>query len=197
MKPTCVEAHEKEIDSHEKKAKKKINFWWRKKKKRSPSLSHDVNVPRHPFLFFFLGTSTVCTSWKMYKHRQKKLSCCCVVQFFININNETLVWSEKDGGSAFAGGNDGQGDKLLTRSFLSFLSLRGGVSRVSILSSRISISLLIFPIDKKIVLSLLYLLNSWTRAQHRSTKRSNKSISNWRNRGNRLRKSDPVLRKMR
>jgi len=153
--------------------------------------------PKAPLLVFFLGTSTVCTSWKMYKHRQKKLSCCCVVQFFININNETLVWSEKDGGSAFAGGNDGQGDKLLTRSFLSFLSPRGGVSRVSILSSRISISLLIFPIDKKIVLSLLYLLNSWTRAQHRSTKRSNKSISNWRNRGNRLRKSDPVLRKMR
>ena len=125
--------HENEIEAHaEKKAKKKINFWWRKKKKRSsPSLSHDVNVPRHPFLFFFhincfIGED-VQTSTK------KTLVLCCVVQFFINIKNETLVWSEKDGGSAFAGGNDGQGDKLLTRSylsFLSFLSLRGGVSRV-------------------------------------------------------------------
>jgi len=161
----------------------------------SPSLSH-MNVPQ--------GTPSCFFSHQLFVHlpstnidKKNSRAVCCVVQFFININNETLVWSEKDGGSAFAGGNDGQGDKLLTRSFLSFLSLRGGVSRVSILSSRISISLLIFPIDKKIVLSLLYLLNSWTRAQHRSTKRSNKSISNWRNRGNRLRKSDPVLRKMR
>jgi hypothetical protein len=65
-----------------------------------------VNVPRHP------KTST----------KKNSRAVCCVVQFFININNETLVWSEKDGGSAFAGGNDGQGDKLLTRFFLSFLS---------------------------------------------------------------------------
>jgi hypothetical protein len=51
---------------------------------------------------------------------------------FIIINNETLVWSEKDGGSAFAGGNDGQGDKLSAVFSLYSLSLRGGgVSRVS------------------------------------------------------------------
>lgn len=127
--PTCVFGPRKrDRFPCEKKAKKKINFWWRKKKKCSPSLSHDVNVPRHPFLFFFR-----CVFVHLTNINKKKLSCRCVVQFFININNETLVWSEKDGGSAFAGGNDGQGDKLLTRSylsFLSFLSLRGGVSRV-------------------------------------------------------------------
>ena len=44
---------------------------------------------------------------------------------FIIINNETLVWSEKDGGSAFAGGNDGQGDKLSAVFSLYSLSLRG------------------------------------------------------------------------
>ena len=54
---------------------------------------------------------------------------------FIIINNETLVWSEKDGGSAFAGGDDGQGDThyaLFSLFTLFTLSLRsGGVCRVS------------------------------------------------------------------
>ena len=52
---------------------------------------------------------------------------------FIIINNETLVWSEKDGGSAFAGGDDGQGDThyALFSLFTLSLSSRGGVSRVS------------------------------------------------------------------
>ena len=163
-----------------KKRQKKKNFSWSKKPFSKPvPVSSEGMSQGTPSLFFF--------------PHEKSLS---LVHFFININNETLVWSEKDGGSAFAGGNDGQGDKLRALfSLFSLHTLRGGVSRVSILSSRIS--LLIFPTDKKIVLSLLYLLNSWTRAQHRSTKRSNKSISNWRSRGNRLRKSDPVLRKMR
>lgn len=177
--PTCFEAHEKEREAHEKKAKKKKLLVEQEAVLQACPSVVGRNVPRHPFFVFF--------------PHEKSLS---LVHFFININNETLVWSEKDGGSAFAGGNDGQGDKLRALfSLFSLHTLRGGVSRVSILSSRIS--LLIFPTDKKIVLSLLYLLNSWTRAQHRSTKRSNKSISNWRSRGNRLRKSDPVLRKMR
>ena len=60
--------------------------------------------------------------------RQKKS---LLVHFIIN--NETLVWSEKDGGSAFAGGNDGQGDThyALFSLFTLSLSSRGGVSRVS------------------------------------------------------------------
>ena len=99
----------------------------RQKKKLSSSPKRMSECPNnnkargHPPLLVFFSHKE-----KTPKRQKKSL----LVHFIIN--NETLVWSEKDGGSAFAGGNDGQGDKLSAVFSLYSLSLRGGgVSRVS------------------------------------------------------------------
>jgi len=101
----------------EKKAKKKLSS----SPKRMSECPNNNKARGHPPLLVFFSHKE-----KTPKRQKKSL----LVHFIIN--NETLVWSEKDGGSAFAGGNDGQGDKLRAVFSLYSLSLRGGgVSRVS------------------------------------------------------------------
>jgi hypothetical protein len=113
--------HVHDVVAPRKKGKKKktfINNYGGKGRNRSPTAS-PTNVGRMPKskrappLVFFPNK-------KRLKATKKKSA-----GAFIIINNETLVWSEKDGGSAFAGGNDGQGDKLSAVFSLYSLSLRG------------------------------------------------------------------------
>lgn len=116
-----------------KKGKKKKKTLWGVERKKNRCLSQNEcrNVPATTkqegtplFLFFFPRKDK-----KRLQSGKKK----SLLVHFIIINNETLVWSEKDGGSAFAGGDDGQGDThyALFSLFTLSLSSRGGVSRVS------------------------------------------------------------------